>query len=147
MPDMPVRNTLTHEEMLRTSGYDLCSPISGSMRPMVRQRRDSLLFVRPEGRLRKYDVALYRSGGRTVMHRVIRVKPDGYIIRGDNAREKEYVRDEQIIGVMKGFYRDENYIPAEDRRYRRYARLIVAVQPILPLVRKGRRLLRRIRKK
>ena len=144
MPETPVVNTITHEEMLRTSGFDLVSPISGSMRPMVRQRRDSLLFRRPEGRLRKYDVALYKRDGMTIMHRVIRVRPEGYVIRGDNAREKEHVREEQIIGVMTGFYRDETFIPAEDGRYQRYARLIVAAHPILPLVKLGRRVLRRL---
>ena len=144
---LPESTIMTHEEMLRANGFDLCSPVSASMLPMVRPRRDSLLFARPQGRLRRYDVALYKRGGATIMHRVIAVKQDGYIIRGDNAREKEHVADAQVIGVMTGFYRDETFIPADDRRYRWYARLIVLAHPMLPLAKKLRRLMKRWRKK
>ena len=143
MPEVPGTTVLTHEEMLRTHGFDLCSPVSGSMRPMVRPQRDSLVFALPKGRLRKYDVALYRLDGVTVMHRVIGLRGDGYVIRGDNAREKELVREEQIIGVMTGFYRDERFIPADDRRYRLFARLIVWAHPVLPLAKRLWRLLKR----
>ncbi len=130
---------MSHEEMLRTHGFDLCSPISGSMMPMVRPRRDTLLFERPKGRLRRYDVALYKRDGLTIMHRVIRVKKDGYILRGDHAKEKEFVREEQIIGVMTGFYRGERFVPADDGRYLRYARWIVRAHPVLPMLRWVRR--------
>lgn len=147
MSNTPRNTTIisTHEEMLRTSGYDIGSPISGSMRPMIRQQRDSVVFVLPKGRLKKYDVALYRRDGQTIMHRVIRVRRDGYIIRGDNTYVKEHVADSQIIGVMQGFYRDETYIPAEDLRYRLYARAVVLLHPFLPLFSRIARLLRRSR--
>ncbi|MBQ8201335.1 MAG: hypothetical protein IJZ74_06175 [Clostridia bacterium] len=116
-----VSKSCTHEQMLARHGFDLGTPISGSMRPMIRPRRDSVLFVPLQGRLKKGDVALYRRDGMAVMHRVLRVGKTGYIIRGDNSSEKETIREEQIIAVMKGFYRDEQYIEANDLRYRAYA--------------------------
>lgn len=122
---------LSHEESIRTLGFDIAAPVSGSMRPMLRTRRDTVLFVPQTGRLKRYDVALYRSGTRTIVHRVICVKESGYIIRGDNSRDAEFVAEEQIIGVMKGFYRDEKYISADNWLYRCYSRLWVALHPVL----------------
>lgn len=125
---------MTHEEALATQGYHICSPISGSMRPMIRVRRDSVLFIPPQGRLKRYDVALYRSdSGKAVMHRVLRVLPDGYLIRGDNALNHEHVRETQIMGVMQGFYRDERFIQADGLLHQAYARLWVALHPLLRL--------------
>ena len=51
------------------------------------------------GRLRRFDVALYRSGGRYVLHRVVRVLPSGYVIIGDNCITEEHVEDAQVQGV------------------------------------------------
>lgn len=39
------------------------------------------------------------------MHRVVKVCPDHYVIIGDNRLEKEYVTDDMVIGVLKGFYK------------------------------------------
>lgn len=108
---------------------------------MIRVRRDSVLFARPEGRLKRYDVALYRNdGGKAAMHRVLRVLPEGYILRGDNGLTGEFVRGDQIFGVMKGFYRDERFIGADSLPYRLYARVWVALHPLLCLYKKLRRI-------
>lgn len=134
------REQMTHEELLNAQGYHICSPITGSMRPMIRVRRDSALFVPPEGRLKRYDVALYRAdGGKAVMHRVLQVLPEGYFIRGDNALTGEFVREGQVFGVMKGFYRDETFIEADSPPYRLYARAWVALHPLLCLYKRLRR--------
>lgn len=114
---------MTHEQMLAESGFDICSPITGSMRPMIRPQRDSVLFVVPEGRLKKYDVALYRRNGQAIMHRVIQVLPEGYVIRGDNSDVDERVGEAQILAVMKGFYRDERYISRKHPVYQVYVHL------------------------
>ena len=130
---------MTHEEQLSKHGYHVCSPISGSMRPMIRVRRDSVLFITPKGQLKKYDVALYRAdNGKAVMHRVLKVFPDGYFIRGDNSRNGEYVREEQILGVMDGFYRDEKYIRANSVWHQIYARTWVVLHPLLCLYKRVR---------
>jgi hypothetical protein len=126
----------SHREYIEVNDYDICSPISGSMLPMIRVRRDSVLFVKPKGRLKRYDVALYESGNLTIMHRVLKVLPDGYLIRGDNSYDIEVVAIDQVFGVMKGFYRDERYISADNILYRIYARLWVALHPMLILYKK-----------
>ena len=134
-------HVMTHEQMLAQSGFDICSPISGSMRPLIRPQRDSALFVAYKGRLKKYDVALYRRDGQAIMHRVLRVLPNGYIIRGDNANISEYVANEQVIGVMKGFYRDEWYVSCDHMIYWLYAIVWPKLHPILMLYKRMRRFL------
>ena len=75
------------------------------MYPMLRDRRDTIMIRPVEGRLKKYDVPLYRRGYRRgeayVLHRIVKVLPDSYVICGDNCFKKEYgIREEQILGVL-----------------------------------------------
>ena len=96
------------EEKLKNN-EDIYSLTSGiSMEPMLRQHRDIVIIKRVNGRLKRNDVPLYRRAGcdRFVLHRILKVTSDGYVIRGDNLYTKEYdVKDGDIIGVLKAFYR------------------------------------------
>ena len=69
------------------------------------------------------------------MHRVVKVCPDHYVIIGDNRLEKEYVTDDMVIGVLKGFYKGgKKYIDLEkSRAYKAYSRVWVAFYPLRPL--------------
>ena len=82
---------LTLEESLAKNGF-LTYRIRGvSMQPMLRQGRD-LFTVVPKGseRCKKYDVVLYRRPSDPyVLHRIIEVRPDSYVILGDNCIAKE----------------------------------------------------------
>ena len=83
-----------------------------SMRPMLREHRDIAVVERVNRKLRKNDVPLYRRAGceKLVLHRILKVTDNGYIIRGDNLYHKEYdVTDEDIVGVLKAFYREGKY--------------------------------------
>ena len=95
------------------------------MLPMLRQRRDLLIIERPRGVLRKYDVPLFKRGpGKYVLHRVLKVRRDGYVLCGDHQWRREYgVTDQQIIGVLTAFVRDGKEISVTDRRYRLYVHL------------------------
>ena len=135
---------LTHKQYIAQGGKDLVSPVSGSMRPLIRENRDYGLFQALDRPPRRYDVVLYESGGRTLMHRVLRT--DGPIceLRGDNAPESELVSLEQIFAVMTGLYRDERFLSCKSLRYRVYSRLIVAFHPCLEQYRFSPRLFWRI---
>lgn len=134
---------MSHEESLRQNGYTVCSPISGSMKPSIRPHRDSVVFVPPHT-LRPYDVALYRRNGQAIMHRIIRVRGDTCLIRGDNSVSLEEVPARDIFGVMKGFYRGDRYVDAASPGYRLFARCWVALAPLLPQARRARRLCQRL---
>lgn len=119
------------ETALEKEGMFVNSIKGISMWPMLRQGVDTVLVVPVTERLKKYDVALYTSYGRYVMHRVLEAKPNYYIIRGDNCTVKEYVKDSQVIGVMKGFWRGEKYIDSSNAGYLRYAHFWVKINRLV----------------
>lgn len=110
------------EEVLKEKGYYVSTTSGYSMFPMLRDRRDTIVLQPVKGQLKKYDIPLYYSGENYVLHRIISVKPDYYIIRGDNCIQKEIVKPEQIIGVLTEFYRDDKKIPMEGKGYKLYVR-------------------------
>ena len=102
-----------------------------SMMPLLRQDRDLFTIVKkgPE-RCSKYDVVLYKdTRGHYILHRVIKVVPDGYIIRGDNTYRNEFRNDAEIIGVMTSLIRDGKEISKEDTGYKLYSFLRNASYP------------------
>ena len=114
------------EKYIKENGEFIAIPVGTSMYPMLRNRRDSVYLVRYNGEgLKKYDLPVYkRSNGQQVMHRCLGKDDNGYIMCGDNQWVLEHgIQDEQIIAVAKGFYRDEKYIPNENRGYRMYYKL------------------------
>lgn len=119
-------NKLTYEEELRRSGKLIYTNVGDSMMPMLRQKRDLLIVEpRPEGRCRRYDVVLYkRPSGQYVLHRILKVRKDGYVLCGDNQWFLEQdVPDEWIFGVLTGFVRDGKQISVKDFKYRCYVHL------------------------
>lgn len=114
------------EQILKEKGVYV-GPTSGySMYPMLKDRRDTII-VRPKTeRLKPLDVALYRSGEKYVLHRVLEVVDDGYIIRGDNCYVDEHILEDDVFGVLVEFYRKNKHIACTDKKYLRYAQKRVA---------------------
>ena len=105
-----------------------------SMRPMLRTNRDVIIIRKKKAneRFHKYDVVLHkRANGQYVLHRIIKVAEDHYMIRGDNCRNTEYVREDQVLGILETFIRDgKKKVPVTDFKYRIYSHMIVADYPI-----------------
>lgn len=107
-----------------------------SMEPLIHNQRDTIIVVKPHGRLKKYDIPVYLTkSGKYIMHRVVKVCSDHYVIVGDNLLTKEYVTDDMIVGVLRGFYKNgKTYIDLETNRlYKLYSRIWVALLPVRPL--------------
>ncbi|MBQ9773209.1 MAG: S26 family signal peptidase [Clostridia bacterium] len=111
------------EEQLRESGVYVSTTVGFSMKPMLRNRRDRVVLVAAnEKKLRKWDVPIYRrDDGKYILHRIIAVKSDHYVIRGDNTYAKEYVPHDRVLGYMSEFYRGKRHVSADSRAYRFYA--------------------------
>ncbi len=111
------------EEALDTAGEVAACTWGLSMYPMLRNKKDTVIIEKLHRKLKRYDVPLYRlSSGKLVLHRIIKLTPDGYIIRGDNLYKNEYnVTDDNIIGVLKAFKRgDRLYDCATSKLYKIY---------------------------
>lgn len=118
-------NKSTFEEEIEKSGKIIYTNVGDSMMPFIKQGRDVLVISRAEGRLKRYDVPLYkRDSGQYVLHRILKVRENDYIICGDNRCNREYgITDKHIIGVLTGIIRDGREIPVTDRKYRIYVHL------------------------
>ena len=109
------------EEVLSSGGEFTFVPNGRSMLPMLHGGRDSVTVIRPSGRLKKNALPLYRrKNGAFVMHRVIKVLPDGYVMRGDAQFSSERIEDSQIIAVMKSFTRNGKKYRENSLFYRLY---------------------------
>ncbi len=107
-----------------------------SMYPMLRYRRDPVLIHPLTGELRRYDVAVYNRGDGYVIHRILEVRPDCYVFRGDNCLCKEYVPRHLVLGVVEGFWRVPakggvgRFVSVDNLSYKIYSRLWVALNPL-----------------
>ena len=112
---------MTFEEELDVHGGFIFTNVGSSMRPLIVESRDVLeITKRPEGRLRKYDIPLYKVGGRYVLHRILRVREADYVAAGDHNYRKEIVTDGQIIGILTGLTRDGKRRALSGWKYRCY---------------------------
>lgn len=127
----------TIKEILDTVGTYTGLTMGSSMQPLIHQQKDNIIVVKNKGRLKKYDVPVYlMPNGKYVMHRVIEVCEDHYVIVGDNLLKKEYVKDDMICGVLVGFYKNgRHYVDCErSLLYKIYSRVWVALLPVRPVI-------------
>jgi hypothetical protein len=120
---MPWMSNSTYEEQIEQHGSLIYTNVGDSMLPLMREHRDLLIIEkRPEGRCKKFDIVLYRRpSGKHILHRIIKVRKDDYIIAGDNRWEREIgVKDEWIFGVLTGIVRDGKKIDLKGWKYRLY---------------------------
>ena len=118
------------EDIIKSEGVYISTTSGISMYPMLRDRRDTIVISPVTERLRKYDVPLYKKGNSYVLHRIIKVLPDSYVICGDNCITIEKgIRDGDIIGKLTSFYRGDKLVHLDSFWYQAYCRLIYAAIP------------------
>lgn len=121
-----------------------------SMWPLIRQKKDVVVIERPKGRLKRYDVALYKTDKnkhRYTLHRIIGVTENGYVCRGDNCMRKESgITEDMIIGVMTELYRSGKKISLDSTSYNAYVILNQLSYPIRFCFYSIIRLLRKIKR-
>ncbi len=117
-------DSFSFAEYLETHDTLTYANVGVSMLPLLRQGRD-LFTVRRKGpgRCTAGDVVLYRRPpDQYVLHRVIEVRPEDYVILGDNCARKETgVRDGDILGVMTAYVRGGKEHSVEEAGYRLYS--------------------------
>ena len=118
-------NKTTFEEEIERTGKLVYKNVGNSMMPLIKQGRDLLIIEKTDGRLKKYDIPLYkRDNGQYVLHRILKVRENDYVICGDNRYNKEYgITDKNIIGVLTGMVRNGREISFASYKYRLYVHL------------------------
>lgn len=111
------------EQCLQEQGF-VVVPISGtSMWPLLQEGKSRVQIVaRDKRQLRKGDIVLYRRcDGTFVLHRIVKVQKDSFLLCGDHQfRPLEQVQEAQIMGVAQGFFRNGRYFDEKTWWYRLY---------------------------
>ncbi len=119
---METKNTLDLDYKAKLNENKILAfvPSGNSMWPTLKNKGQSVVVKAKEERLEKFDVALYVRGQNIfVLHRVMEVLDDGYLMCGDSQFSLEKVLEDQIFGVMIGFYRGKKYVESSDEKYKK----------------------------
>lgn len=128
-----MNNEASYEQILDRFGQMVYSIRGGSMRPFLYSDWDAVL-IRAKGtqRCNKYDAVLYRrDNGQYVLHRIVEVCPDSYVLQGDNCLQREPgIREDQILGVLTGVIRKGITRDVSRPCYRTAVRIWCALRPV-----------------
>ena len=111
-------------EKINSGATVTIQPKGTSMLPLIRQGQDEVILKKPSGRLKKYDIPFYkRESGQFVLHRIIKVRKNDYVLCGDNQVDYEYnITDDMILAVVDSIIRDGKTIPVTDTKYLSYCK-------------------------
>lgn len=113
MNKISIEDQLEKDEIIQTTiGY--------SMYPMLINRKTLVKIKKVDYKLDKYDLPLYKRKDQYVIHRIIEVRENSYIIRGDNTYVNEIVPFNGVIGIVDAFYRKGKWYSIENKNYKRY---------------------------
>ena len=134
------------EQILSEQGYIVYTNVGVSMMPLLRQGKDLMIIrKRPEGRLKPMDAVLFRrDNGQYVLHRIVKLQPEGYDILGDNCLASEYVREEQVLGILSAVERNGKRIESDSWRNRLYVALWCRPYRLRTFLLRGKAFARRI---
>ena len=111
------------EAAITEGGEFVLYPRGTSMQPFLRENETAAVLVAPDS-IKKHDTVLYRrENGVYVLHRIVKIRRDGYTMCGDNQYVLEHgIQKSQIVArvsaIITGDMRDE----LSGKKYRRYLR-------------------------
>ena len=119
-----------------------------SMSPFLCHERDWIYFTRPDRALRRGDMVFYqRDTGQYVMHRICRVKEDGYYLVGDGQTQVEGpIRRDQIFGLIYCVRRKGRKIQPGDFWWEFFAHVWTVFRPVRPVLTRCYSLFSRLRR-
>ena len=132
----PMVQRVSFEELLERDGVLAYTNVGCSMMPLLRQHRD-IIEIRKKGpeRCKKYDVVLYKRRNRYILHRILKVLPEGYLIAGDHCVFLERdITDKNILGVMTRVRRNGRDVAMDNLWYRLYVHLWCDCYPLRMLI-------------
>lgn len=149
---MKVVDTREYVSMLKElveDGKEVSMLISGSsMAPFLIHERDSICFKKPDRELKKGDMVFYqRATGQYVMHRICKIKPEGYYMIGDAQKEIEGPLERgQIFALITKVRRKGKWMGPGDFWWDFFERVWIRIIPIRRFVVKAYSIISRSRK-
>ena len=107
------------KKVLSEEGIFSFYPKGTSMEPTIHQGVDQVRLKKLPKKLKRYQIILYkRDNGAFVLHRIVKVCKDSYIMRGDNQFYSESgIRREQMIGVACSLKTPKREVSTESIRF------------------------------
>ena len=141
-----MNDPISFEDYLSQNGSMTYTNVGVSMLPLLRQGKDLFIVKKKEGaRCEAGDVVLYRREAQYVLHRIVEVRENDYVILGDNCINREYgITDDDIIGVMTGFVRGGKEHSITETGYRLYSVLWLYTEKPRVLLKRGKTWLKNI---
>ena len=139
----------TIEQELESKGTCYLPTVGESMAPLFHTHTKIAILKKPTARAKKMDMILFhRPDGRYVMHRVVKVTPDGYYTRGDNYLKNDaFVPEEQFIALCTGYLKGKKMVTTKNFWYRLYVFFWGHPNPVRFLLQACRELARNLKKK
>lgn len=120
---------------LAQEGRTVSTVVSGgSMLPFLSGNRDVVYLEKPKRKLRKGDVVLFRrTNGDFVLHRIKKIKSEGYYLIGDRQYDVEGpVKREQISAIMTGAKRKGKEITSRSPVWLFYSKVWISLVFLRP---------------
>ena len=132
------------EELLKRDGSFLYTFKGVSMKPLLNQGKDVVIISSIDRPIKKLDIVLYKVNERYVLHRVIKIKKDHYVIRGDNTYSEEFIPKDKVFGILTSYYKNDKLKKVNTKGAILLYYLWLTTYPLRWLLVKTKRLLRRI---
>ncbi len=137
MREVDTQEYMTVLKELVENGNQVNLLISGSsMSPFLIHHRDIIYFQKPDRELKAGDMVFYRrSSGQYVMHRIVKIRPEGYYMVGDAQMEIEGPLDRaQIFGLVTAVKRNGRMLRPGDFWWEFFARIWPRIIPLRGLI-------------
>jgi len=110
--------------------------VGNSMSPFLHHLKDKIFFAAPDRPLKKGDMVFYqRANGRFVMHRIVKVKADGYYMVGDAQTAIEGpLKREQIFAIVTKVCRKDKMLSEGNFLWHFFQGPWLWIRPLRPLI-------------
>lgn len=123
--------------LLREGRTNVPVTVAGSSMTPFFHHGDTVFLNPPDGPLKKGDVVLYvRPTGQYVLHRIVKVNPDGsFIMLGDVQTDREWIEGSAAVrGVVVKVLHRGNMLTKESLRWRFFEKVWPNVVPLRPAI-------------
>src|SRR5690554_3163921 len=121
-------NTILNQ--LNEKGFVVSKVKGVSMWPLLNQKNTSVYIINDET-YKKNDCILYvRSDNSLILHRILKVKEDFYLVSGDNQSKLEKVFPNQVKGKLIEYYKHGKTKRLNGAKYRLYVFFMRLTRPV-----------------
>lgn len=109
-----------------------------SMLPMIDGRANILVHLEPlQQELRVGDIYLFLYEGQCIIHRLLRIKGDSFVFRGDNCMREECVKRDAVMARLKAIeYSDGRIVGCDTPSWRRQSQWVTMRRSAVNAVRR-----------